>query len=129
MNALVGRAQAAAERIMVDACDVTRGTGEGYWDDATGQWVEGTPATVWSGPCRVRSAAGQRDVEAGEQEIGVTRWEVHVPVEGTGGITRGDTVTVTASGDPGLMGAVFTVSGPAGGSMVSARRLPVERVS
>jgi len=33
VNALVGRAQAAAESIMVDACDVTRGTGEGWLND------------------------------------------------------------------------------------------------
>lgn len=115
---------------MLDACVVTRAGVGGSYDPTLMQVVDAEPVRVWSGPCRVKvSNVGVNDITVGDAALAVTRWEAHLPIDGTGEITAGDTITVTsASEDPALTGAAFVVTGPFVASQASARRLPVSQV-
>ena len=122
--ALLARARAAAERLMVDSCTIRRVTGT-VTDPDTGQ-IAPTYATVYTGKCRVQQRGpSARSVEAGEAHLLMQRLEVHVPVSAEG-IRAGDEVTVTVSGDPDLVGRVFVVRELAVKSLATARRLGVE---
>lgn len=127
---LVARGRAAAEAQMLDTCTITRGGGRGEWDEASGTYPEIPVTTVYTGKCKVQTRnVAVSEADAGEREIGVLAWEVHLPVAGTGGLTRGDTVEVTAAAfDDALVGRRFTVTGPHVGTAKTARRLPVEAV-
>lgn len=120
----------AAESLMLDSCIVSRPGGEPVWDENRGDYVAPAPVTVYEGRCKVQTRnVAVAEADAGEREIGVLAWEVHLPVDGTGGVTRGDTVEVTAAAlDSSLVGRQFTVSGPHVGTAKTARRLPVEAV-
>jgi len=130
MIPVLAGARAAAESRMLDTCMVTRGGGEGVYDPDSMTIVDAASTPVWSGPCRVKvSNVGVNEVTVGDAALAVTRWEVHVPVEGTGTIAAGDTVKLlSASEDPALVGASFVVSAPFLASQASARRLPVSQV-
>lgn len=126
---LAGRGEAEAQ--MLDTCVVTRGSTEPVWDEGTNDMVTPGVTTVYpAGRCKVQTRdVVVTEVEAGEREIGVVRWEVHLPVDGSGGVRRGDIVTVTAAVlDASLVGRKFTVQGPHAGTAKTARRLPVEAV-
>lgn len=129
LSAFVAGFQADAESMMTDSCRVTRSGGERTWDDATGTYTTPSATVLYEGKCRVRPrnlAVAEPDVAG--RETGVLAWEVHLPVAGTGAVTRGDTVEITAAAmDPSLVGRRFTVMAPFVGS-VTARRLPVEAV-
>ena len=126
---LAGRA--AAESLMLDTCTITRRGGERTWDEESGTYTDAEPTTVYEGRCKVQTRnVSVSEVDAGEREVGVLAWEVHLPVVGSEGVRRGDTVTVTAAVfDAALVGRVFTVSGPHVGTAKTARRLPVEAVA
>jgi Family of unknown function (DUF6093) len=129
---LAGRA--LAEVLMVDECAVTRHEDEaGTWDEAAGDFVipPGSTTTVYLGPCKVQTRqAAIVEADVGERQVGIVRWEIHLPVTGSEDVARGDTVTVTASVlDDALVGRQFTVTGPFVGTAKTARRLPVEALA
>ncbi|WP_210887967.1 DUF6093 family protein [Micromonospora sp. C41] len=128
LDALLARGRAAAEALMVDACEVRRRTGEGSDDDGN---VVVTYEDVYEGRCRVQ----QRSTQAAQEDVGedfqlMLRLEVHLPMSVVG-LEAGDEVKVTASvHDPDLVGRVFLVRDLAHKSHATARRVGVtERTS
>lgn len=122
---LAGRA--AAERLMVDACTVTRVTGTTS-DGETGRITE-TLATIYSGKCRIRqrAATGSR-TDVGEASVVQVGYELQLPMSATA-VRVEDRVTVTASVlDASLVGRRWHVSSEAAGSHLTARRLQITEV-
>lgn len=104
----VARGRSRHALLMVDACTVTR-AGVRTYNPATQQYTE-TDTTVYTGPCRIKIWRGI-DVEAAEQEINVQRYYLDLPL--TGGapdVKRRDTVTITASLNPALVGRVLVLT-------------------
>jgi hypothetical protein len=123
------RGRQAAEALMLDACTVTA-DGPVTTDDLTGA-TSGTPATTYSGKCKVQQSAamGQR-VDVGEGSIVLLRLDVHLPVGGSESVRRGQLVTITAAAnDTSLVGRTFRVHDEAYKSFATARRLGVEEVT
>lgn len=119
------RGRVAAEAGMVDACSIRRRTGT-TTDDNTGE-VTPTWTSIYSGKCRVQ----QRTVQAESQTPGqdyqlLTQLELQFPIAAAA-LLVGDEVTVTASGDPQLVGAVLIVRDLAVKSEATARRIGVTR--
>lgn len=125
---LAGRA--AAERRMVDACVITRGTSGKVYDAGTDTYTATPGATVYSGACRVKPRDNvDRQVEAGGETVTIWPYVVSVPMTATG-IALDDTVTVTAAGlDPELVGLVLRVRAVPVGSLLTARRLGCEETN
>lgn len=122
------RGQAAAERLMVDACTIRRQTGE-----STGPGGVITPtygADLYSGKCRVQTKSEMgAATDVGEATVYVLRHEVQLPISATG-LAEGDQVTITASVlDPDLVGKVFTVRDVTAKTHLTARRLIVTEVT
>lgn len=106
----ITRGQAWHPTLMLDACTITRVVpGSRTYNEATQQYTE-TDTTVYTGPCRIKIWRGI-DVEAAEQEINVQRYYLDLPL--TGGapdVKRRDTVTITASLNPALVGRVLVLT-------------------
>lgn len=127
MAALPGL-RAAAESRMTASCTITRPGDETVWNPETMQ-NENVPVTAYTGPCRVR-AAGQQDraENAADQSFMASQYILSLPVVGSEGVRRDDTVTVTACPeDAALVGDVFRVVAESAGSQMTARRLAVAR--
>ncbi|MEV5629180.1 DUF6093 family protein [Micromonospora tulbaghiae] len=124
LDALLARGRAAAEALMVDACEVRRPTGETSDDDGN---VVKTYEDVYAGKCRFQKAsrgqAAQADV--GEDYVLLQRVEVQFPMSLTG-LQVGDEVLATVSRlDADLPGRVFIVRDLAHGTHKTARRVGV----
>lgn len=132
MIELLRAGRAAAEALMVDTCRITRdGQGEPTWDPETGTYTPPARTVVYEGRCRVRATDSTviGDVEAGEQQLGVVRRSVRLPVVlATEAIRRDDLVEILTSVNPGLVGQTFNVQAPFDDSLGTARRVPVEKV-
>jgi Family of unknown function (DUF6093) len=128
---LLARGRAAAERGMVDTCEVRRVTGQAT-DDFSGEIVKTyLIPDPYAGKCRLKQAQALPEThEAGEDYVILSRLELQLPVSAVG-IQVGDEVWMTSSlNDPDLPGKVFVIRGPAAGSEVTARRFEVtERVA
>lgn len=126
----LARGRAAAESLMVDACTITRTTGETTNED-TGAATP-TTSTVYTGKCRVQqSQLGADSVPAdpAEVEVRLVAFEVQVPMSVTG-VRIHDVVTVTASAlDPDLVGRRFSILGLAHKTHMTARRMQVQEVA
>ena len=120
----------AAESLMVDACAITRTTGE-TTDDDTGI-VTPTTATVYTGKCRIQQSqlgADSTPSDPGEAYVRLIALELQLPMSVTG-IRVQDVVTVTASvHDDDLVGRQFSVLGLAHKSHATARRIQVQEVA
>jgi hypothetical protein len=118
---VVEAGRAAARRLMVDACTVTRVTGTAT--NSTTGVVTPTTSTVYTGPCRIKPDPTPSESQAGEREVVTRRFIVSVTTD-EDGIAVDDIVTVTASElDPALVGVTLTVAGVIIGSHLTARRL------
>ncbi len=118
---VVEAGRAAARRLMVDACTVTRVTGTAT--NSTTGVVTPTTSTVYTGPCRIKPDPTPGESQAGEREVVTRRFIVSVTTD-EDGIAVDDIVTVTASElDPALVGVSLTVAGVIIGSHLTARRL------
>ncbi|HET7386851.1 MAG TPA: DUF6093 family protein [Nocardioidaceae bacterium] len=117
------RGQSAAERLMTDTCTITRPDPDTppVFDDATGTYTTPT-VTVYEGKCRVRPTNVDRTVEAGDVRVHLWHSVISVPIS-VSGVQVNDTVTITASTDPGLVGKVYTVGNIDLGTAITARRL------
>ena len=124
---LAGRA--AAEAQMRDRCIIT-GAAASVWDEDAGTFTPGDPVVVYEGRCKLQTRnVIVNEADAGDREVAVVRWEVHLPVFGSEAVTKGHVVTMTACAlDAAVVGQVFTVQGPHFGSAKTARRVPVEAV-
>lgn len=124
------RGRAAAEAIMVDACIITRVTGESTNED-TGV-VTPTTAEVYDGKCRVQQSqlgADSTPADPGEAYVRLVAFELQLPMSVTG-LRVGDVATITASAlDPDLVGRAFNILGLAHKTHATARRLQVQEVA
>jgi len=114
---------------MRDRCIIT-GAAASVWDEDAGTFTPGDPVVVYEGRCKLQTRnVIVNEADAGDREVAVVRWEVHLPVFGSEAVTKGHVVTMTACAlDAAVVGQVFTVQGPHFGSAKTARRVPVEAV-
>lgn len=127
-DALLARAQAAAERGMVDTCTVRRVIGE-VTERGTGVVTRThLDPNPYAGPCRVQQHQATADrQDAGEDQVLMLRLELQLPISVTG-LQVADEVTITASRDPDLVGRVFLIHDLAHKTDASSRRVQcVER--
>lgn len=126
----LARGRALAEQLMVDACTITRVTGEST-DDDTGA-VTPTTATVYTGRCRVQQSqlgADSTPSDPGEAYVRLVAYEVQVPMS-VDGVRVSDRIAITASvHDEDLVGRVFVVLGPSHKTHATARRLQCQEVA
>lgn len=126
----LARGRVAAQALMVDACTITRVTGE-TTDGDTGV-VTPTTVTVYIGQCRVQQSqlgADSVGVDPGEVAVRLVAFEVQLPVAGTDGLRRNDRVTVTAAAhDADLVGREFALVGLAHKTHATSRRIQVQEV-
>lgn len=123
---LAGRA--AAERLMVDTCTVTRATGR-TTDLDTGITAKGYES-VYAGKCRVQQPGREaRPGAVGGALVYQQLIEVQLPMTVTG-LAVGDVVTITASAlDPDLVGRRFWIREVAHKTHATARRVGCEEVT
>lgn len=96
-------------QVMTDTVTVSRPTGAQVYNDVTQQY-DVQLATAYSGAARIRIWRGI-DVEAAETEINVQRYYLDLPLTGSvPDVKRRDTVTVTASLNPALVGRVLVLT-------------------
>ncbi len=109
---------------MIDTCTITRpGAGAGTFDPVTGETTSAARASVYTGRCSVtpREVVGQERTAAG-QVITVDMVDVAIPY-GVTAVEVDDTVTVTASLDPDLVGRALVVQSVRAYTTATARRL------
>lgn len=128
LSSLVGAGRAAAERMMVDACTITRATGLSDPDPVTGA-VDVVADEIYSGACQVSTYEAHEQVVAMPGQVMTReRYVVKVPV-GTGPFAVGDIVTMTAATfDAQLVGREYSVVAMLHKSVATAQRLQVEEV-
>lgn len=124
------RGRVAAERHMVDACTVTRATGN---VEGPGGVVTPTTATIYTGKCRLmvrtRERLGGSWNVVGEAAVIVSRLELQLPVSAAE-VLEGDRVVITASVlDPQMVGKVYAVRDVMVKSYLTSRRITVIEVS
>jgi len=116
-NVVVASGRSAALAVMLDACTVTRAT-RGPLDTGTGTYPS-TPATVHTGPCRVKTAGPRETAAAGGQQQ--LRRHILVLPFGSTALAAGDVVTVT-----GAAAGTYTVVDRSPGTTATADRYEVE---
>lgn len=110
---------------MDDACAITR-EGARTLNETTGQYTQ-TPATVYSGICRVVVPPRRpQDVSAVGQVEAQETARLDLPVVASAGVRDGDVVTFTASIDPALVGRKYRLKGVPGNTHGTARRFFME---
>jgi len=126
---LTRRGRAAAERLMVDACEIREPATVGEMDPATGLRPETPGALMYSGKCKVQTfEAHESTPESGEHVFTVQRTQVHLPA--TVEVAVDQIITVTASVlDPNLVGRRFRVAAFLHKSFATANRVQVEEVT
>lgn len=125
--------RAMAEARMTGTCLITRpGSGNGPFNEGTGQYDDPAPVTVYEGKCRIpRRSTG---LTSGASTGGQTSWLVgeyplDLPIDGTGDIGPGMTVNyLSDSADPDLAGRVFGITEPSRQSQATARRFKMKEV-
>lgn len=119
----------AAERLMVDACTITRSAGNAGLNEVTGRTVP-RATTVYSGPCQVQVPDTQPQTpEVGERTATVQRLTVKIPVSVTG-VRVGDRVTLTTAAlDGDLAGRTYRVAGLHDKTYATSRRLACEETT
>lgn len=126
----LARGRQAAEALMVDACTITRTTGE-TTDTDTGV-VTPTTSTVYTGRCRVQQSqlgADSTPAAPGEVSVRLVAFEVQLPMS-VEGLRVQDVVTIDTSVlDPDLVDRQFVVLGLAHGTHKTARRIQVQEIA
>lgn len=104
----LARGRARHQLLMIDACTVSRPGTKVY--DAAADTYDIPLTTVYTGACRIVVWRGN-EVEAADVEQNVTRYKVDLPlVPATPLLRRRDVLTVTASQNQQLVGAVITIT-------------------
>ena len=121
VTALVARARARHESLMVDTCVVTR-VANGVFSATTGDYTT-TTSTLYSGKCRLRGdtagAASVRELQAGEAEQATYRYQLLLP-HGSYAAAVGDRVSCDSR--------TFTVVGEVDATTTTAQALIVEEI-
>jgi hypothetical protein len=127
-ESVLARGQAAAESGMTDTCVIKRKTGE---TTGAGGVITPTWTTLYTGQkCRVqvvirRPGIGQ---DTGEAYRVIEHREVQLPMSVTG-LQEGDSIQVTTSADPDLVGRVYTVRDVLAKTHATARRVTVLEIT
>lgn len=114
--------QVLAESLMTDLVTITR-DGPLATNPTTGE-VSLTQSTLYSGKAQIRpETTSEADRQAAGEAVDLLdQYLVKVPVAFTAARVD-DTVTVTASADPAMVGVAMRVIGVVRGTAVTARRL------
>lgn len=105
----IARGRAWHPQAMADTVTVSRVIGQPVYNPTT-QKNDVTTQTVYTGPARIKIWRGV-DTEAAETEVNVQRYYLDLPLTGTvPDVKRRDTVTVTASLNPALVGRVLVLT-------------------
>ncbi len=127
----LARGRAKAERLMTDACTITRpgAGGPGPIDPETGQYADPARVTIYTGKCRIQIksiVASASDSDAGDRQGAVQEVEWQGPVVGTEAIAINDVIHMNSSAsDAALVAREFTVTARHEKSQATARRLRV----
>lgn len=114
---------------MSSACSIAPAGVEPVTDPETGEVTFPAGEAVYVGKCRVRPvAAVGGDTDAGGAELARLDYLISVPFSVTG-VKEGHRVTITASPDVSLVGAVVEVRRVDRGDHITARRLQCEEVA
>lgn len=116
----------AATSVLADWCSITRpGVGDPTFDPATGTTSAPAPSVVVTAlRCRVEvaPARGPEQSAFGEQTVTSRGYVVQIPWDWTD-VAVDDVLTVTVSGDPGLVGRALRVLSVAAPSLQWSRVL------
>lgn len=123
----LARGQAGAQAGMVDACVITRTTGE---TTGAGGVITPTTSTLYTGRCRVQFKPMQGSgTDVGEAYLLLVRREVQLPMSVTG-LREGDRITITAAPlDADLVGKAYVVRDVESKTHLTARRVTVLEVT
>lgn len=128
--AALRRGRTAAERLMVDSCQVVRVTGQpgATVDPVTGLRTPAPTSTVYAGRCKVQTfEAHESTPDSGDHVYTVQRYFIHLPA-GTD-VRVDDQITVTASVlDAGLVGRSYQVVELLHKSFATAHRVAVDEI-
>jgi hypothetical protein len=115
---------------MISTCTITRSSDEKTWDEGTGTYTPAEPLVIYTGRCKMQdNSRAVAEVLAGERRAAINPLELHLPIDGSGGVRRGDSVRIDANpNDSALVGRRFTVQAEGSGTTKTARRLPIEAV-
>ena len=125
------RARAQVETTLTDTCTITDDP-QGYFEDTfnttTGVLTSTPPTTIYTGPCSVRTFAGDQPnpVDVGGQNLGRLRYRLTLPWDGTAGVLEGQVCTITASPGTGFEGRTFVVRHVNQGQWEPSRRCDIE---
>lgn len=127
----LARGRALAESLMVDSCRITRpGDGDPVFNNATGQYDDPPPITVYEGKCRLQV----RESNPSSADVAGASWtlqdlDLQLPVVGSEAVAEDQTVEyLTSAHDPALPGKRFRVSGLFVKTHATSRRLRVELI-
>ena len=117
-----------AESLMIDACRITRRTGELVTNPETGE-VTNSAVTVYEGKCKVQSKdSATANPEAGGAVFTVVSRQVHIPANAAQ-VRDDDVVEITASAlNSFTVGKQYRVEGFTPDTFDTAFRLPVKEV-
>ena len=117
-----------AESLMIDACRITRRTGELVTNPETGE-VTNSAVTVYEGKCKVQSKdSATSNPEAGGAVFTVVSRQVHIPANAAH-VRDDDVVEITASPlNSFTVGKQYRVEGFTPDTFDTAFRLPVKEV-
>lgn len=130
LDAALADGRAAHEALMVDACTITRAA-PSVLNRTTSALTPGAVAVLYSGRCRVKPQRVPRTEHAAERLEVAARYELALPfgVLPPSELRVADTVTLTASGDPRLIGQAMAVMAIDFGSTATAWRITIEDIT
>jgi hypothetical protein len=125
VTAALAAGRQARLQLMRDTCAVRRVTGR-VFDPDDGEYVD-TYTDQYTGIADVKPlVAGSQDVEAGEREVVLRRYDVALPYTVAVVFAVDDIVVATASDDATLVGRPLTVVGVQYGPRRTAHHLTCE---
>lgn len=117
-----------AEAQMVDECTITR-DGVGVYDPDTGELEPGTPTTIYTGKCRLRTPSPEEErVLFGEQQVTKTRYILDVP-HTTRGVRIEDVAALTTTEDTDAAALRIRVVAATAETIFVMKSYPCETVS
>lgn len=128
---LLAEGRAEAEAIMLDACIITRVTGEpGALNPETGLRDPAPTATVYTGKCKVQTYEPHESAkESGDHVFTEQRYHLHLPI-GVGPVAVNDEAEIlTAAADQMLVGKKYRIAGLHSKSLATAQRLLVDEIT
>lgn len=118
-----------ARRWQTSTAAITRGNPDAapVFDEQTGTYTDPPPIEVYTGPCLIRPAGGQRVAEFGEGPVTLRTYDVTLDGE-VSDVRVGDDVAIADSRDPALDGLSMVVLDVPKSDHLTNRQLMVEEV-